>query len=81
MYAFLKILPRNSNNVYIFFFSLEGLMQLFQEMGKAQLNLGQYSCREAIEILNSLPPQHFETGWVLTTLGKAHFELAEYNEV
>lgn len=56
-------------------------MQLFQEMGKAQLFLGQYACREAIEVLNSLPPQHYETGWVLTTLGKAHFELAEYNEV
>lgn len=56
-------------------------MQLFQDMGKAQLNLGQYSCREAIEVLKCLPPQHYETGWVLTTLGKAHFELAEYNEV
>lgn len=56
-------------------------MQLFQEMGKAQLHLGQYSCREAIDVLNGLPPQHYETGWVLTTLGKAHFELAEYNEV
>lgn len=60
--------------------SAEGLMQLFQEMGKAQLYLAHYCCRKAIDILSSLPPQHYETGWVLTTLGKAHFELAEYNQ-
>lgn len=67
--------------VYLFLFYSEGLMQLFQEMGKAQLYLAHYCCRKAIDILSSLPPQHYETGWVLTTLGKAHFELAEYNQV
>lgn len=60
--------------------SAEGLMMLLQEMGKAQLYLGHYYCKKALEVLNSLPPQHFETGWVLTTMGKAHFELAEYNQ-
>ncbi|GFY62860.1 cell division cycle protein 27 homolog [Trichonephila inaurata madagascariensis] len=60
--------------------SAEGLMTLLQEMGKAQLYLGHYFCRKALEVLNSLPPQHFETGWVLTTMGKAHFELAEYKQ-
>ncbi|XP_054717235.1 cell division cycle protein 27 homolog [Uloborus diversus] len=60
--------------------SAEGLMQLLQEMGKAQYYLSQYRCKEAIEILNSLPPRHFDTGWVLTTSGRAHFELAEYSE-
>ncbi|XP_042895804.1 cell division cycle protein 27 homolog isoform X2 [Parasteatoda tepidariorum] len=59
--------------------SAEGLMTLLQEMGKAQLYLGHYCCRKTIDVLNSLPPQHHTTGWVLTTLGKAHFELAEYS--
>ncbi|GIY69720.1 cell division cycle protein 27 homolog [Caerostris darwini] len=60
--------------------SAEGLMTLMQELGKAQLYLGHYYCRKALEVLNNLPPQHYETGWVLTTMGKAHFELAEYNQ-
>lgn len=61
--------------------STEGLMQLLQVMGKAQKEMGHYRCRKAIDVLNSLPPQHFETGWVLTTMGKAHFELSEYSQV
>ncbi|KAF8766503.1 cell division cycle protein 27 homolog isoform X2 [Argiope bruennichi] len=60
--------------------SAEGLMMLLQEMGKAQLYLSHYYCRKALDILIDLPQHHYETGWVLTTMGKAHFELAEYNE-
>lgn len=60
--------------------SAEGLMQLFKELGKAQWYLGHYMCREAIDVLSELPPQHYSTGWVLTTLARSHFELAEYNQ-
>uniref|UniRef100_A0A3P8VHH3 Cell division cycle protein 27 homolog n=1 Tax=Cynoglossus semilaevis TaxID=244447 RepID=A0A3P8VHH3_CYNSE len=35
---------------------------------------------EAINILSSLPPQHYNTGWVLTHVGRAYFELAEYTQ-
>lgn len=56
-------------------------MQLLQVLGKAQKEMGLFRCRKAIEVLNSLPPQHFETGWVLSTIGKAHFELSEYGQV
>lgn len=60
--------------------SAEGLMQLLQELGKARLYLGQYQCRQAIEALEALPHHQYSTGWVLAALGKAHFELGEYDK-
>lgn len=58
----------------------EGLMQLFQDLGKAYLHLAQYDCRLAIEAFSKLSKKHYNTGWVLVNLGKAHFELAEYKQ-
>lgn len=58
----------------------DGLMQLMQEMGKAYLLLAQYDCRQAVEAFRSLSPKHFNTGWVLSNLGRAYFELGEYQQ-
>ena len=44
----------------------------------ALIALNSYRCRECIEILHSLPKQHFRSGWVQSTLGKAYFEMCEY---
>ncbi|XP_068082472.1 cell division cycle protein 27 homolog isoform X2 [Anabrus simplex] len=59
--------------------SVEGLMSLLRHIGAAYLHLAQYNCRKALEVFNSLPPKHYSTGWILSLMGKAHFELAEYN--
>lgn len=56
----------------------DGLMSLLREMGKGYLALCSYSCKEAIGILSQLPSHHYNTGWVLCQIGRAHFELAEY---
>lgn len=58
--------------------SLEGLMALLREIGIAYQYLSQYNCRKAIECLEALPPQHFNTGWVLSMMGKAYFELSDF---
>ena len=55
-------------------------MALLRDMGTAYLHLSQFNCRKAIESLNNLPPQHYNTGWVLSLLGKAHYELSEYQQ-
>lgn len=60
--------------------SAEGLMQLLQDLGRAQLYLGQYRVKQAIETLQDLPPHQYNTGWVLAALGRAYFELGEYNK-
>ncbi|KAG9350215.1 hypothetical protein JZ751_026568 [Albula glossodonta] len=56
----------------------DGLMSLMRDMGKGYLALCSYNCKEAINILSQLPSHHYNTGWVLGQIGRAHFELAEY---
>ncbi|XP_033913883.1 cell division cycle protein 27 homolog isoform X3 [Acipenser ruthenus] len=56
----------------------DGLMNLMRDMGKGYLALCSYNCKEAISILSQLPSHHYNTGWVLCQIGRAHFELAEY---
>ncbi|GFG36974.1 hypothetical protein Cfor_05395 [Coptotermes formosanus] len=60
--------------------SSEGLMALLRELGTAYLHLSQFNCRKAIDCLNNLPPQQYNTGWVLSLLGKAYYELTEYQQ-
>ncbi|XP_022651347.1 cell division cycle protein 27 homolog isoform X2 [Varroa jacobsoni] len=58
--------------------SLNGLMQLLQSLARAFLQLGDFRCRAAVSSLTSLPPHQFETGYVLSLLGQAYFELRDY---
>ena len=59
----------------------DSVMALLRELGRGYQALCSYNCKEAINILTSLPPQHYNTGWVLTHIGRAYFELAEYTQV
>jgi anaphase-promoting complex subunit 3 len=55
-------------------------MALLRELGTAYLHLSQFNCRKAIDCLNNLQPQQYNTGWVLSLLGKAYYELTEYQQ-
>ena len=59
----------------------DGLSSLLQEMGRAYQALASYECHKALEHFSSLPPRHYNTGWVLVHVAKAHFELAQYQKV
>ncbi|XP_015183720.1 PREDICTED: cell division cycle protein 27 homolog isoform X5 [Polistes dominula] len=58
----------------------EGLMSLLKELGLAYQHLSQYNCSQAIDILSVLPTQHYNTGWVLSMLARAHFEMMDYKK-
>jgi anaphase-promoting complex subunit 3 len=60
--------------------SAEGLMSLLRTMGQAYVHLSSYECRAAIEVMESLPPNQKKTGWILSHLAKAYFELADYKQ-
>lgn len=71
----------NSLDVRVSSVCTDSVMALLRELGRGYQALCSYNCREAINILTSLPPQHYNTGWVLTHIGRAYFELAEYTQV
>lgn len=60
--------------------SAEGLMTLLRQLGIAYSNLCQFKCTEAVEVLTNLPGHHYNTGWVLSMLAKAHFEMIDYKK-
>ncbi|XP_058002005.1 cell division cycle protein 27 homolog B-like isoform X3 [Hevea brasiliensis] len=39
-----------------------------------------YRCQDALDIYMKLPHKHYNTGWVLSQVGKAYFELVDYLE-
>jgi len=60
--------------------SVTGLLFLLKQIGLAYQKIGHYNCKEAVRLLQLLPPKHTTSTWVLGLLGKCHFELAEYRE-
>ncbi len=39
-----------------------------------------YMCKEAIEFFNKLPKNQYNTGWVLTNIGRCYMEIVKYSE-
>ncbi|GMI92728.1 HOBBIT [Hibiscus trionum] len=39
-----------------------------------------YRCQDALDTYLRLPHKHYNTGWVMSQIGKAHFELVDYLE-
>ncbi|XP_035661113.1 cell division cycle protein 27 homolog [Branchiostoma floridae] len=58
----------------------EGLMTLMRDLGHAYLALSHYDCRKAVTLFQQLPQHQYNTGWVLSHIGRAYFELAEYHK-
>ncbi len=58
--------------------SLEGLMGLLKQLGLAYVALSRFQCQKAIESLDKIDPRHRNTAWVMGSIGKAHFEMGDY---
>ncbi|XP_030448598.2 cell division cycle protein 27 homolog B-like isoform X2 [Syzygium oleosum] len=54
-----------------------GLLRLF---GEAYRLSCMYRCQDALDIYSRLPHRHYNTGWVLSQVGKAYFQLVNYME-
>jgi len=55
-------------------------LNILRAIGAGFQAMAFYQCRDALSIFERLPPHHFQTGWVLCQVGRAHFELVEYAE-
>ncbi|KAI1213045.1 putative 20S cyclosome subunit [Annulohypoxylon truncatum] len=60
--------------------TLKYLLELLKKFGSGYLALSQYRCAEAITSYNLLPRPHRESPWVLSQMGRAYYEQAEYGE-
>lgn len=58
--------------------SVDGLMALLRQLGKACSALDRFNCREALDLFRALPPQHLTSAWVQSQIALAHHEVHEY---
>jgi anaphase-promoting complex subunit 3 len=58
--------------------SVQTILELLCIMGMAQLNLGQFRSKKAIQLYQRLPDEQYHTGWVLHQVGRAYFAMADY---
>ena len=50
-------------------------MTLLRRLAEPYNHMSFYLCSEAIEQFNKLPPNHFNTGWVLSNIGRCYMEV------
>ncbi|MED6147147.1 Cell division cycle protein 27 B [Stylosanthes scabra] len=55
-------------------------LTLLRVLGEAYRLSCLYRCQDALDAYLKVPPKHYHTGWVLSQVGKAHFELVDYLE-
>ncbi|KAK8873290.1 Protein bimA [Apiospora arundinis] len=60
--------------------TLKYLLDLLKKFGAGYFALSQFQCSESIVAFNSLPRVHQETPWVLSQMGRAYYEQANYSE-
>lgn len=60
--------------------SAHGLLELMAKFGSAYKLLAEFKCKEAIDEFQRLPSNHFTTGFVLASIGRAYFEMSKYDE-
>ncbi|CAH2051184.1 unnamed protein product [Thlaspi arvense] len=56
------------------------ILSLLRILGEGCRLSYMYRCQEALDTYIKLPHKHYNTGWVLSQVGKAYFELIDYLE-
>ncbi|KAI5928392.1 hypothetical protein F4810DRAFT_1532 [Camillea tinctor] len=60
--------------------ALKFILELLKKFGSGYFALSQYQAADALAAYTSLPRTHQETPWVLSQLGRAYYEQANYKE-
>lgn len=60
--------------------ALYSLLGLFKKFGEGYYLLTHFKCRKALQLFKSIPSSQRETAWVLSQMGRAHFEQTNYAE-
>lgn len=57
------------------------MLRLLSTFGSIYQKQCMYMCREALSMLEQLPAAQLASGWAQQQIGRAHFEMADYNLV
>ncbi len=60
--------------------AMRHVMDLLKRCAMGHLALSKYECENALQIYGALPRSQQETPWILSQMGKAHYEMASYNK-
>lgn len=71
---------RRSNNLSFEEYGEQYVLNLYASYAKGFKAMTRYDCFKAIRLLSSLPKHHLNTPWVLSKLGRLHFEIVNYEE-
>ena len=58
----------------------QAALWLLRQLANGYRSLCVYKCNDAVHAFRSLPARQYNTGWVLTQVGRAHFEMVQYAE-
>ncbi|KAI8560277.1 hypothetical protein RHMOL_Rhmol04G0242800 [Rhododendron molle] len=56
------------------------ILDLLRALGEGYRLSCMYRCQDALDAYLKLPHKHYDTGWVLSQVGKSYFELVDYQE-
>ncbi|XP_060218050.1 cell division cycle protein 27 homolog B [Lycium barbarum] len=56
------------------------ILALFRILGEGYRLSCLYRCQDALDVYDKLPHKHYQTGWVLSQIGRAYFEMVDYLE-
>lgn len=68
---------KSMNSINYGFSDICHLLRVFAEI---LVSFNVFNCKEAIELIKSLPKAHYYTGFCLTLLGRCYFELSKYKD-
>ena len=68
---------KSNSNSNLTFNDISHLLKVFAEI---LISFHLFNCKEAIEIIKSLPKIHYNTGYCLTLLARCYFELSMYKD-
>lgn len=60
--------------------ALKWTLDLVKRLANGYYSLSRFQCQESLQALSALPLAHQGTPWVLTQMGRAHYEQASYAE-
>ncbi|PPR87799.1 hypothetical protein GOBAR_AA32890 [Gossypium barbadense] len=57
---------------------ISNTMKLLRTLGEGYRHLCMFRCKEALNVYQKLSSKQYNTGWILSQVGKAYFELVDY---